>query len=160
MQRTLCLLLQFKLDQPFAIAKPSRVIHFRGIPSDASESEVLQLGQPFGIMTNLVLAKKKNQVMPLTFDISHIGLIRDGIFSVAGPKLWNSLPHSVRCVNSLTSFWFKPKTRLDWNSSISKAYPTVCCGRWIDWSVITQSRCDHSKSIATYLVHGSFVAVH
>lgn len=79
MQCTFCLLLQFKLDQPFAIAKPSRVIHFRGIPSDASESEVLQLGQPFGIMTNLVLAKKKNQVMTRTsFYISCIELVRDG----------------------------------------------------------------------------------
>lgn len=66
LQCTLSLMLQFKLDQPFAIAKPSRVIHFRGIPSDAIESEVLQLGQPFGIMTNLVLAKKKNQVITLT----------------------------------------------------------------------------------------------
>jgi polypyrimidine tract-binding protein 1 len=61
---------KFKLDQPFTIAKPSRVIHFRGIPGDASENEVLQLGQPFGIMTNLVLAKKKNQALLEMADVS------------------------------------------------------------------------------------------
>jgi len=38
------------------------VIHFRGIPADTSEGEILQLGLPFGQMTNIVLAKKKNQV--------------------------------------------------------------------------------------------------
>ena len=47
-----------KLDSP----KASRVIHFRGVPSDATESEIVQLGLPFGRMTNLVLARKKNQV--------------------------------------------------------------------------------------------------
>ena len=47
-----------KLDSP----KASRVIHFRGVPADATESEIVQLGIPFGKMTNLVLARKKNQV--------------------------------------------------------------------------------------------------
>ncbi len=51
--------LQVKLDVP---GKPSRVLHFRGVPLDASEGEIVQLGLPFGRMTNLVLAKKKNQV--------------------------------------------------------------------------------------------------
>ena len=47
--------------------KPSRVVHFRGIPSDAMDSEVLQLGIPFGKMANLVFAKKKNQVNSFHF---------------------------------------------------------------------------------------------
>ncbi|ELU04990.1 hypothetical protein CAPTEDRAFT_200421 [Capitella teleta] len=47
-----------KLDGP---CKPSKVLHFRGVPADATEGEVVQLGLPFGHMTNLVLAKKKNQ---------------------------------------------------------------------------------------------------
>lgn len=47
-----------KLEGP---CKPSRVLHFRGVPADATEGEVVQLGLPFGHMTNLVLAKKKNQ---------------------------------------------------------------------------------------------------
>ena len=50
-----------KLDQNQA-GKPSRVLHFRGVPADATEGEIVQLGLPFGHMTNLVLAKKKNQV--------------------------------------------------------------------------------------------------
>ena len=57
------LCLQVKLDSPTAsVGKPSRVLHFRGVPSDATEGEIVQLGLPFGRMTNLVLAKKKNQV--------------------------------------------------------------------------------------------------
>ena len=42
--------------------RPSRVLHIRGVPSDATEGEVVQLGLPFGRMTNMVLARKKNQV--------------------------------------------------------------------------------------------------
>ena len=49
-------LFQVKLD------RTSKVVHFRGVPSDASEAEIVQLGLPFGHMTNLVLAKMKNQV--------------------------------------------------------------------------------------------------
>ena len=41
---------------------PSRVIHLRGIPQDTTEGEIVQLGMPFGRMTNLLLVKKKNQV--------------------------------------------------------------------------------------------------
>lgn len=47
---------------PPALGKPSKVLHFRGVPSETTEGEIIQLGQPFGKMTNLVLAKKKNQV--------------------------------------------------------------------------------------------------
>eukprot|EP00918_Siedleckia_nematoides_P077360 GHVU01169172.1.p1 GENE.GHVU01169172.1~~GHVU01169172.1.p1 ORF type:complete len:108 (+),score=12.89 GHVU01169172.1:1232-1555(+) len=43
--------------------KPSRVLHFRGVPNDCTEGEIIQLGLPFGRMTNLVLAKKKNQAL-------------------------------------------------------------------------------------------------
>ena len=42
--------------------KPSRVLHIRGVQTDATEGEVIQLGLPFGHMTNLVMARKKNQV--------------------------------------------------------------------------------------------------
>ena len=47
---------------PAILGKPSKVLHFRGVPSETTEGEIIQLGQPFGKMTNLVLAKKKNQV--------------------------------------------------------------------------------------------------
>jgi len=42
--------------------KPSRVLHFRGVPLDVTDSEILQLTLPFGNVTNLVVSKKKNQV--------------------------------------------------------------------------------------------------
>jgi len=44
-------------------AKPSRVLHFRGVPLDVTDSEILQLSLPFGNVTNLVVSKKKNQVV-------------------------------------------------------------------------------------------------
>jgi len=59
--------------------KPSRVLHIRGVPVDAVESEVIQLGLPFGHMTNLVMARKKNQVcsffvlLLITLIASHTG---------------------------------------------------------------------------------------
>jgi len=43
--------------------KPSRVLHFRGVPLDVTDSEILQLSLPFGNVTNLVVSKKKNQVL-------------------------------------------------------------------------------------------------
>lgn len=43
------------------IGKPSRVIHIRNIPNDSSESEVIQLGLPFGRVTNVLVLKGKNQ---------------------------------------------------------------------------------------------------
>jgi len=46
--------------------KLSRVLHFRGVPLDVSDSEILQLSLPFGNVTNLVVSKKKNQVLLLT----------------------------------------------------------------------------------------------
>jgi hypothetical protein len=63
-----------KLDvQPQPVtstSKPSRVLHFRGVPSDTTESEIIQLGIPFGQVTNMVLAKKKNQALLEMADVS------------------------------------------------------------------------------------------
>ncbi|CAH1774322.1 unnamed protein product [Owenia fusiformis] len=49
---------------------PSRVLHFRGVPQDATEGEIVQMGLMFGRMTNLVLAKKKNQALLEMADIN------------------------------------------------------------------------------------------
>ena len=38
------------------------MLHFRGVPLDVTDSEILQLSLPFGNVTNLVVSKKKNQV--------------------------------------------------------------------------------------------------
>lgn len=43
------------------VGKPSRVIHLRNIPNESSEAEVIQLGVPFGRVTNVLVLKGKNQ---------------------------------------------------------------------------------------------------
>lgn len=40
---------------------PSRVVHIRSLPNDVSESDVIQLGMPFGKMSNCLLLSSKNQ---------------------------------------------------------------------------------------------------
>ncbi|XP_076743998.1 polypyrimidine tract-binding protein 2 isoform X6 [Maylandia zebra] len=42
-------------------ALPSRVIHIRKLPNEASETEVIALGLPFGKVTNILTLKGKNQ---------------------------------------------------------------------------------------------------
>ncbi|XP_064607310.1 polypyrimidine tract-binding protein 2-like isoform X8 [Liolophura sinensis] len=41
----------------------SRVVHIRGLPSDANELEVISLGAPFGKVTNILLLKQKSQAL-------------------------------------------------------------------------------------------------
>lgn len=65
-----------KIDAP---QNPSRVLHFRGVPSDATEGEIVQLGLPFGRMTNLVLAKKKNQVSDVILFLFQIVVQLDSV---------------------------------------------------------------------------------
>ncbi|XP_055385072.1 polypyrimidine tract-binding protein 1 isoform X2 [Condylostylus longicornis] len=43
------------------VGKPSKVIHLRNIPNESSESEIIQLGVPFGRVTNVLVLKGKNQ---------------------------------------------------------------------------------------------------
>lgn len=44
-------------------AAPSKVLHMRNVPSEATERDVALLGVPFGRITALVLAKRKNQAL-------------------------------------------------------------------------------------------------
>ncbi|XP_028178589.1 polypyrimidine tract-binding protein 3-like, partial [Ostrinia furnacalis] len=48
-----------KLEQN--VGKPSRVIHIRNIPNETTEAEIIQLGLPFGRVTNVLVLKGKNQ---------------------------------------------------------------------------------------------------
>lgn len=41
---------------------PSKVVHIRNMPNDASEQEIALLGIPFGLLENMVLSKKAGQV--------------------------------------------------------------------------------------------------
>lgn len=43
------------------ITGPSRVVHIRNLPTEVAETDVVQLGMPFGKMTNVLLLKQKNQ---------------------------------------------------------------------------------------------------
>ncbi|XP_076440029.1 polypyrimidine tract-binding protein 1-like isoform X2 [Babylonia areolata] len=40
---------------------PSRVVHIRSLPHEVAETDVVQLGMPFGKMTNVLVLKQKNQ---------------------------------------------------------------------------------------------------
>ncbi|XP_022242064.1 polypyrimidine tract-binding protein 1-like isoform X1 [Limulus polyphemus] len=48
-----------KLDRN--LNKPSRVVHVRNIPMEAMETDIINLGIPFGRITNVLLLKGKNQ---------------------------------------------------------------------------------------------------
>uniref|UniRef100_A0AAG5CPG3 RRM domain-containing protein n=1 Tax=Anopheles atroparvus TaxID=41427 RepID=A0AAG5CPG3_ANOAO len=51
-----------KLDSTnTVIAKTSRVVHIRNIPNEVNEVEIMQLGMPFGRVTNVLVLKGKNQ---------------------------------------------------------------------------------------------------
>ncbi|XP_059219035.1 polypyrimidine tract-binding protein 2 isoform X2 [Stomoxys calcitrans] len=43
------------------VGKPSKVIHLRNIPNEASDADVIALGVPFGRVTNVLVLKGKNQ---------------------------------------------------------------------------------------------------
>ncbi|TPP65338.1 Polypyrimidine tract-binding protein 2 [Fasciola gigantica] len=42
---------------------PSKVVHIRNMPNDASEQEIALLGIPFGMLENMVLSKKAGQAL-------------------------------------------------------------------------------------------------
>ncbi|CAG5128613.1 unnamed protein product, partial [Candidula unifasciata] len=48
-----------KLDG--STSHPSRVVHVRNLPLEAGETDVVQLGLPFGKMTNVLVLRQKNQ---------------------------------------------------------------------------------------------------
>lgn len=71
---------------------PSRVVHLRSLPPDVTDAEVVQLGIPFGRMTNVLLLKQKGQVTYLyhrfTCDL-HVCQRQ----SVRRPKQFNDLKY-------------------------------------------------------------------
>jgi len=44
-------------------AKPSRVLHLRGLPPETTEAEITTLTTLFGVATNIILTRQKNQVV-------------------------------------------------------------------------------------------------
>jgi len=47
---------KIKIENP-----PSRVVHIRSLPNDVSETDIIQLGMPFGKMSNVLLMRQKSQ---------------------------------------------------------------------------------------------------
>ena len=53
---------RIKIEQSGFKIKPSRVVHIGNLPNDATKAEIIQLGIPFGRITNVLVPKGKNQV--------------------------------------------------------------------------------------------------
>ncbi|XP_028763867.1 polypyrimidine tract-binding protein homolog 3 [Neltuma alba] len=52
------------------MTEPSKVIHIRNVGHEISENDLLQLFQPFGVITKLVMLRAKNQALLQMQDIS------------------------------------------------------------------------------------------
>ncbi|CAD5182911.1 unnamed protein product [Musa acuminata subsp. malaccensis] len=52
------------------MTEPSRVIHIRNVGHEISENDLLQLVQPFGVVTKLVMLRAKNQALLQMHDLS------------------------------------------------------------------------------------------
>ncbi|XP_069128035.1 polypyrimidine tract-binding protein 3-like isoform X2 [Argopecten irradians] len=63
-----------KLEQPSQ--EISRVIHVRGIPENATEAEIVQLGIPFGKVTNVLRVKKSQAFLEMETEDSACGMIK------------------------------------------------------------------------------------
>ncbi|XP_026328284.1 polypyrimidine tract-binding protein 1 [Hyposmocoma kahamanoa] len=63
-----------KLEQN--VGKPSRVIHIRNIPNETTEAEIIQLGLPFGRVTNVLVLKGKNQAfLEMAEEIAAVAMV-------------------------------------------------------------------------------------
>ncbi|GAB4845168.1 hypothetical protein Ancab_038573 [Ancistrocladus abbreviatus] len=59
------------------MTEPSKVIHVRNVGHEISENDLLQLFQPFGVITKLVMLRAKNQALVQMQDIpSAIGVLQ------------------------------------------------------------------------------------
>ncbi|KAF3445486.1 hypothetical protein FNV43_RR10662 [Rhamnella rubrinervis] len=63
------MLLLFKETRCFAMTEPSKVIHVRNVGHEISENDLLQLFQPFGVITKLVMLRAKNQALVQMQDV-------------------------------------------------------------------------------------------
>uniref|UniRef100_M1C6H8 RBP50 n=1 Tax=Solanum tuberosum TaxID=4113 RepID=M1C6H8_SOLTU len=52
------------------MTEPSKVIHVRNVGQEISENDLLQLFQPFGVITKLVMLRAKNQALLQMQDIA------------------------------------------------------------------------------------------
>ncbi|MQM18389.1 hypothetical protein Taro_051382 [Colocasia esculenta] len=52
------------------MSEPSKVIHVRNVGPEISENDLLQLVQPFGVVTKLVMLRAKNQALLQMHDVA------------------------------------------------------------------------------------------
>lgn len=91
------------------IGKPSRVIHIRNIPNDSTESEVVQLGLPFGRVTNVLVLKGKNQAFLE---------MADEVSAAAMVACFNSNPPQVRGRTVYVQFSNHRELKIDQSHSV------------------------------------------
>lgn len=90
--------------------KPSRVIHIRNIPNEASDPEVMNLGQQFGRVTNVLVLKGKNQAFLE---------MADEISATAMVSVFNTTPPTVRGRTVYVQFSNHRELKTDQNHSIT-----------------------------------------
>uniref|UniRef100_A0A8D0AE69 Polypyrimidine tract binding protein 2b n=1 Tax=Sander lucioperca TaxID=283035 RepID=A0A8D0AE69_SANLU len=69
-------------------APPSRVLHIRKLPNEASETEVIALGLPFGKVTNILTLKGKNQAF-LEMGTEETAITMVNYYSTVTPHIRN-----------------------------------------------------------------------
>ncbi|CAN6359969.1 unnamed protein product, partial [Urochloa humidicola] len=77
------------------MAEPSKVIHIRNVGHEIAESDLLQLLQPFGLVSKIVMLRAKNQALLQMEDIHA---------SVAALQYYSSVQPSVRGRNVYMQF--------------------------------------------------------
>ncbi|CAO1428410.1 unnamed protein product [Diamesa serratosioi] len=91
------------------VGKPSRVIHIRNIPNEASDAEVINLGLQFGRVTNVLVLKGKNQAFLE---------MADEISATAMVSVFNTTPPTVRGRTVYVQFSNHRELKTDQNHSI------------------------------------------
>jgi polypyrimidine tract-binding protein 1 len=92
------------------LGKPSRVIHIRNIPNEASDAEVINLGLQFGRVTNVLVLKGKNQAFLE---------MADEITATAMVSVFNTTPPTVRGRTVYVQFSNHRELKTDQNHSIT-----------------------------------------
>ncbi|KAG0423926.1 hypothetical protein HPB47_000286, partial [Ixodes persulcatus] len=68
------------------LGKPSRVVHIRNIPNDATDTDIVHLGIPFGKVTNVLQLKGKNQAfLEMSDEASAVSMV--DYFTKASPTV-------------------------------------------------------------------------
>lgn len=90
------------------LGKPSKVIHIRNIPNEASDAEVINLGLQFGRVTNVLVLKGKNQAFLE---------MADEISATAMVSVFNTNPPAVRGRTVYVQFSNHRELKTDQNHS-------------------------------------------